>query len=201
MPLLPKIVEATLGPVIVSLPVEPLIVNVSLPLAKVPAVMVEKEAVSPEPTSTTIFDVPAAVSLRAIASPVSCKLVNVAVRLAPENSICSILSKLLADIFAKSVVVTTEIISVPPLDASVMDSPASTSFVLNTYVSSPEPPVKLSAPSPPLIVSLPASPIIVSLPDPPERLSFPAPPVILKSPEPDWLRSILAPALADISVN
>ena len=62
LPVPALIVVAILGPVIVSLPVFALMVRVSLPLVKVPAVIVAKVAVSPDPTVITRLDVPVAVS-------------------------------------------------------------------------------------------------------------------------------------------
>ena len=126
----PEIVLAIFGPVIVSFPVVPLIVTVSDPLVKVPAVKAANVAVVPAAILTIRLDVPAAVSVRERVSAVSCVPVKVAVWLAPPKLIISISSKLASLILTKSVDVMTEIVSFPPLEASVIVSPASTSFVL-----------------------------------------------------------------------
>ena len=124
------IVETILGPVMVSLPVVPLIVTVSVPLVNELAVRAAKVAVVPDPTLIIRFDVPVAVSVKESVSVVSWVPVKVAVWFAPPKLMVSISSKLALLILAKSVVVITEIVSVPPLEASVMVSPASTSLVL-----------------------------------------------------------------------
>ena len=66
------IVVARLGAVIVSFPVVPLIVIVSVPLVKLVAVKLVKSAVSPLPTLIIRFDtVPDDVSVRTSPSPVN----------------------------------------------------------------------------------------------------------------------------------
>ena len=90
-----------------------------------------KSAFWPDPTFMIRFDVPVFVSFKEIVSEPICPLVKVAVCPTPSKRISSISSKLATDIFVKSVVVTMAIVSVPALEASVMDSPVSTSFVLN----------------------------------------------------------------------
>ena len=63
----------------VSFPVVPLIVIVSLPLVNEVAVILAKVAVVPAPTLTIRFDVPEAVSVSESVSAVSCAPVKVAV--------------------------------------------------------------------------------------------------------------------------
>ena len=71
-PVPPEIALAIFGPVIVSFPVVPLIVTVSVPLVKeLAAVMFVNVVVVPEPTLTIRLEVPATVSVRESVSAVS----------------------------------------------------------------------------------------------------------------------------------
>ena len=90
-----------------------------MPLVNVLAERFVNDTVSPALLAFIIMsEVPVTTSVKSIASPLSWLLTNVASRPEPENCIVSISSKLLLEMFVKSVDDAIDIMSVPPLDAS-----------------------------------------------------------------------------------